>query len=419
NAKCGSGIWFGRDNPQNKVLSISGPNQSNQVGEIAAVLAGIQLINPQTPAIIITDSRFVIDGLTKHLHDWEDKGWIGIANSDLIRATAYNLRIRSASTTFKWVKGHDQSRGNIEADKLAGLGALKDNFDQLDTEIPSKFNLQGARLTQITQALAYQGIMSLKTIEHKRNTIGLLDMTRYAIQSISTELETDHAIWNSRKNKDLSKKFQSFLYRALNDSYKVGKFWSNIPQFEHRADCTSCKEDIESIEHILTDCPRSPSKTIWKLAKSLWPTDIIQWPQISIGLILGCGAINIPHQHNEEDQQDKNKAEIKRGLSRLLRIIISESAYLIWILRCERVIQGQQHDDEIITKRWINTLNRRLHIDRIIASKTKRSKKAITKVQATWEKVVSKNKNLPKKWVTTLEVLVGITLPRPPQHEAT
>ena len=42
NAKAGAGIWISEENPQNKALKIPGPNQSNQVGEIAAVIAALE-----------------------------------------------------------------------------------------------------------------------------------------------------------------------------------------------------------------------------------------------------------------------------------------------------------------------------------------------------------------------------------------
>ncbi|KAG1839037.1 hypothetical protein DFJ58DRAFT_644578, partial [Suillus subalutaceus] len=57
------------------------------------------------------------------------------------------------------------------------------------------------------------------------------------------------------------------------------------------------------------------------------------------------------------------------GASRLLRIIISESAYLIWVLRCERVIQGILQDEEKTKRRWMNAIDKRLQLDRVIASK--------------------------------------------------
>ncbi|KAG1810285.1 uncharacterized protein HD556DRAFT_1223174 [Suillus plorans] len=41
NAQCGSGIWFGENNPLNKAIRITGKTQSNQAGEVAAILIGL------------------------------------------------------------------------------------------------------------------------------------------------------------------------------------------------------------------------------------------------------------------------------------------------------------------------------------------------------------------------------------------
>ncbi|KAG2148793.1 hypothetical protein DEU56DRAFT_729869 [Suillus clintonianus] len=419
NARCGSGIWFGDDHPHNRSIRVPGNTQSNQVGEIAAILIGLQSVSPLTPVTFITDSRYVINGLTNHLRNWEDRGWIDIANSDIFRATVYQLRKRSATTTFRWIKGHSNNKGNDEADKLAEIGALKNEYDHMDIKIPPEFDLQGTKLTQITQALAYRQLISSPTLEYKHSTLGLLDITRYAIKDISNTLETDRSIWKARKNKDLTKKFQIFTYKALHNAFKVGDFWTNIPTFEHRAKCQICEEDTESMSHILTDCNSTARKLIWRLAEQTWPTNIIPWPDISIGTILGCGVISIPHEQNKEDPDDKKKAESKRGATRLLRILISESAYLIWTIRCTKVIQGISLDELNITKRWTKAINDRLQIDRIIASKIKRNQKYSNLINATWSNIISPGKSLPHNWVTSLEVLVGITLPRPPQTEVT
>jgi hypothetical protein len=115
-----------------------------------------------------------------------------------------------------------------------------------------------------------------------------------------------------------------------------------------------------------------------------------------------------------------------KGASHLLRILISESAHLIWVLRCKHTITGQTHTDNIITKRWINIINQRLQLDHAIAARKDRSKKTISQVHNTWEDVIQINNNnniyiniRNNNWVTTLEVLVGIKLPRPSQTEVT
>ena len=414
NAKCGSGIWISDNHPLNKGVSVPGPAQSNQVGEIVAVLIAIQSISPLKPINIITDSKYVINGLTVHLKNWEDNGWIGIKNSEFFRATAYHLRKRSAPTTFQWVKGHSGIEGNEKADHLAHNGALKVSHDPIDLNVPANFDLQGAKLESITQSIAYQGLTSTTTLEYKRNTLALLDITRYALQETTNSLEHDAKIWAACRHPDLSKKIQSFIFKTLHNTYRIGSFWEQINNFSHRARCTACAAETESMEHILTECTNPTRTTIWNAAKQLWPSKHGNWPTISIGLILGCGAINIPHVPDENNPNDKAVENTKRGASRLLRIIISESAYLIWTLRCERVIQDKIHTPENISKRWHNSLLKRLQLDRAIASTSRRDGKFAATVKSTWQDIISEyNNNLQQNWVTALEVLVGITLPRP------
>lgn len=114
---------LGKTNPLNKAVRIPGKNQFNQAGEVAVIPIGLQSVNPLTPIIIITNSRYTIDGLTNHLQNWEDQGWIGVMNSELFKAMAYHLQKRAAMTAFHWIKGHSGIWGNEEADKLAGIGA--------------------------------------------------------------------------------------------------------------------------------------------------------------------------------------------------------------------------------------------------------------------------------------------------------
>lgn len=78
NAICGSRVWVAPESQYNTALRIPRPEQSNQVGEIAAVIKATLMIPTFWPMIIKTDLKYVTNGLTTHLKDWENKGWIGI-----------------------------------------------------------------------------------------------------------------------------------------------------------------------------------------------------------------------------------------------------------------------------------------------------------------------------------------------------
>ena len=161
------------------------------------------------------------------------------------------------------------------------------------------------------------------------------------------------------------------------------------------------------MEHILIDCDNVAISTVWSLAKQTWPSTFGLWPEPQLGLILGCGSIALPQQDDDDST--------KTGPSRLLRILISESAHLIWVLRCERTIQGLSHSTDSIKTRWYNKINDRLNLDRHIA--TTYNRKPITRqlVLATWQTtLLERFPFLEEDWITNHEVLVGIKLTRSP-----
>ncbi|KAG1765351.1 hypothetical protein EDD22DRAFT_978790 [Suillus occidentalis] len=306
----------------NKAIRIPGIKQSNQIGELAAVLIALQSMNPLTPIKIITDSKYVIKGITTHLREWEDSGWIGIENTNLFKAIAYNLRRCPTPTTFKW------------ADQLTLTGALHQEPDDLDMYVPRNFDLQGSKLSMITQQLAYKAITNTTHLEYKRSTLSLLDLTRYAVESLTSSLETNATIWKGCRHKNIMKKVQMFLYKMLNNAYRIGDFWSKIPTYEHRVTCQLCRGETDSMEHIFISC-RDP------VTKNLWPEKHRPWPTPHIGLILGCGFITLPQRPNNDNTHNDSTLA---GASHLLRILISESAYLIWAMGCDRMINDTTHN---------------------------------------------------------------------------
>jgi hypothetical protein len=120
---------------------------------------------------------------------------------------------------------------------------------------------------------------------------------------------------------------------------------------------------------LLTECERSRErKTIWKLAKSLWRGTGRRWPKLDMGAILASGAHHLPREENERD------GSIEQAMkTSLLRIIVSESAHLIWAIRCERVIRDRYHSTQEICRRWHNKIYNHLFMDRTLATKVQRT----------------------------------------------
>jgi len=118
-------------------------------------VAALQAAPPAADLTIITDSRYAIQSLTHSLDHHEDAAWIGVPNAAWIKAAAYQLWRRSAPTHLKWVKGHNGTTGNEEANKLAVKGTNKLIPNNIDLLIPPSFDPTGLHLSTMTQASAY------------------------------------------------------------------------------------------------------------------------------------------------------------------------------------------------------------------------------------------------------------------------
>ncbi|KAL6297791.1 hypothetical protein BKA93DRAFT_700196, partial [Sparassis latifolia] len=216
------------------------------------------------PHHIVSDSKYAIEGLTIHLSYWEDKGWINIANARLFWATAAHLHAQVVPTMFQWVKGHEVTQGNLEADRLAGLGARKTCPDQLDLSIPDEFNLMGAHFMSLTQHLAYAGVRAYTPHLSWPTTVSLLDLAHTAVQDICGWSSTDATLWLSVRSHDISCNLQDFLWKGLHRAFRCGHFWSHLPGYEEQVTCEACSVE-ESLSHILTECTAPGQLQIWDL----------------------------------------------------------------------------------------------------------------------------------------------------------
>ncbi|KAJ7163779.1 hypothetical protein C8R43DRAFT_988627 [Mycena crocata] len=108
----------------------------------------------------------------------------------------------------------------------------------------------------------------------------------------------------------------------------------------------------ESMNHILTKCEENGNgQQVWDLADELWFQRTKQHLQPLVEEIMACRIIKRGVKTGDGGQ----------GHLRLYRILVSESAFLIWRLRNEHRIQG--HDEREIHLRWKKAMNIRLDLD--------------------------------------------------------
>jgi ribonuclease HI len=88
-----------------------------------AVISALEMLNAEKDITIITDSKYVLQGITEWIKGWKAKGWIGsnkkpVKNQDLWKRLD-SLVEKSPPLKWRWVKGHSGNKWNEFADKLA------------------------------------------------------------------------------------------------------------------------------------------------------------------------------------------------------------------------------------------------------------------------------------------------------------
>ena len=103
--------------------------------ELSAVIAGLAALKEPCAVTLTTDSKYVVDSITKGwVYGWHKSGWRRgkdeLKNPDLW-AELYDL-VSTHKVEFIWVKGHAGHEYNERCDALAT--AFADSFPPTDEE---------------------------------------------------------------------------------------------------------------------------------------------------------------------------------------------------------------------------------------------------------------------------------------------
>jgi ribonuclease HI len=116
-----------RANGSEKELSGGEPLTTNNRMELTAAIRGLEALKKPCRVALSTDSRYVMDGLTKWLKGWQRNGWRTAARQPVKNADLWQELIAAAAPhriEWRWVKGHAGHPENERADKLASDAAL-------------------------------------------------------------------------------------------------------------------------------------------------------------------------------------------------------------------------------------------------------------------------------------------------------
>lgn len=126
----GPGGWGAviRSGAREKELSGGEAHTTNNRMELTAVIEALNALKRPCAVALSTDSRYVMDGLTKWIHGWRRNGWKTASRQPVKNADLWQALIEATARhkiDWRWVKGHAGHPDNERADRLASDAALK------------------------------------------------------------------------------------------------------------------------------------------------------------------------------------------------------------------------------------------------------------------------------------------------------
>lgn len=126
----GPGGWGAllRFNGTEKELSGGEKLTTNNRMELMAAIMALEALKKPCDVNLHTDSKYVMEGITKYIHAWEKNGWRTSAKKEVKNLELWQrlvAAIRPHKVHWVWVKGHSGHDENERVDELARLAIPK------------------------------------------------------------------------------------------------------------------------------------------------------------------------------------------------------------------------------------------------------------------------------------------------------
>jgi len=109
--------------PDGRVIEFGGGDfeTTNNRMELRAAIEAVRATAAWPSAVIVTDSQYVLRGITEWIAGWKRKGWLNstgqpVANRDLWEELD---ALATKRLTWEWAKGHSGVPGNERCDEIA------------------------------------------------------------------------------------------------------------------------------------------------------------------------------------------------------------------------------------------------------------------------------------------------------------
>ncbi|MEY3634164.1 MAG: Ribonuclease [Pseudomonadota bacterium] len=119
----GAVIRYGK---HEKEIAGGDPDTTNNRMELSAAIQALKTLSEPCHVKLHTDSKYVLDGITKWIHGWQRNGWKNASKQPVRNADLWRDLIDAVArhqVEWIWVKGHNGHPENERADRLASDAA--------------------------------------------------------------------------------------------------------------------------------------------------------------------------------------------------------------------------------------------------------------------------------------------------------
>lgn len=122
----GWGVLLRMGEKERELSGGEAPTTNNRM-ELTAAIEALTALKRPCHVVLSTDSRYVMDGLTKWVKGWQRNGWRTADKKPVKNVELWQALVTACErhrVEWQWVKGHAGHPGNERADRLASDAAM-------------------------------------------------------------------------------------------------------------------------------------------------------------------------------------------------------------------------------------------------------------------------------------------------------
>lgn len=111
-----------RSGDREKEISGSAEMTTNNRMELFAVIAAIEALKRSCRVRIVTDSNYVVKGMTEWIEGWQRNGWRNAGKKEVLNRDLWERLLKAVqphAVEWVWIRGHNGHAENERCDVLA------------------------------------------------------------------------------------------------------------------------------------------------------------------------------------------------------------------------------------------------------------------------------------------------------------